>query len=142
MNLMLQPYRRYFDFNGRSRRSEFWLFYLFTLAVSMGLNYASFAANSGNGGSSHGSGVMWAIIGLLVVFSMFSFIPALAVQVRRLHDTGRSAWWLLIGLIPLVGIVVLVVFNILPGTTGPNRFGSDPKGGGETEPDRESDTAL
>ncbi len=54
-------------------------------------------------------------------------LPSLAVAVRRLHDTDRSGWWLLIGLIPLVGGIVLLVFFVLEGTRGPNRHGADPK---------------
>jgi uncharacterized membrane protein YhaH (DUF805 family) len=53
-----------------------------------------------------------------------NFIPGLSVQVRRLHDTDRSGWWMLIGLIPLVGAIALLVFNCLPGTDGSNRFGN------------------
>jgi uncharacterized membrane protein YhaH (DUF805 family) len=54
-------------------------------------------------------------------------VPGLAVLSRRLHDTGKSFWWVLIGLIPLLGAIVLLVFTCLPGTQGPNQYGSDPK---------------
>ncbi|MDG4768408.1 DUF805 domain-containing protein [Solwaraspora sp. WMMD406] len=60
-------------------------------------------------------------------FSLALLLPSLAVGVRRLHDTDRSGWWLLIALIPIVGAIVLLVFFVLDGTHGPNRFGPDPK---------------
>ncbi len=55
------------------------------------------------------------------------FLPGLAVTVRRLHDTDRRGWWILLGLIPIIGIIVLIVFYCTAGTPGPNRFGPDPK---------------
>ena len=58
-----------------------------------------------------------------------SFIPSLAVAIRRLHDTDRSGWWLLIGLVPIVGAFILLYFYVIEGTRGPNRFGPDPKEG-------------
>jgi len=54
-------------------------------------------------------------------------VPFLAVGFRRLHDSGRTAWWLLLGLIPVLGQLVVLIFMILEGTPGPNRFGEDPK---------------
>ena len=64
---------------------------------------------------------------LSLVYSIAVFVPTLAVVVRRLHDTDRSGWWILIALIPLVGAIVLLVFLILKGNEGDNRFGPDPK---------------
>ncbi|MGH1409066.1 MAG: DUF805 domain-containing protein [Aeromonas sp.] len=55
-------------------------------------------------------------------------LPSLAVAARRLHDTDRSAWWLLLGLIPIIGTLVLIYFMVCNGQQGPNRFGDDPKG--------------
>lgn len=60
------------------------------------------------------------------IWSLANLLPSLAVGVRRLHDTDRSGWWLLIGLIPLIGFIVLIVFFATKGTTGPNQFGEDP----------------
>jgi uncharacterized membrane protein YhaH (DUF805 family) len=60
-------------------------------------------------------------------------VPYLAVGARRLHDTGRSGWWLLIGLIPIIGAIVLLIFFVLEGTKGPNEYGPDPKGSGAGE---------
>ena len=65
---------------------------------------------------------------LLLLFYLAILIPSLAVAFRRLHDTNRSAWWLLIALVPFLGALALLVFYVLPGTVGPNKFGEDPKG--------------
>ena len=70
---------------------------------------------------------------LLGAFGLAVFIPSLAVAFRRLHDTNRSAWWLLIALVPFIGAIVLLVFYLLDGTPGANRFGEDPKGRGAVE---------
>ena len=65
---------------------------------------------------------------MLLLFYLAILIPSIAVAIRRLHDTNRSGWWLLIALIPFIGALVLLVFYVLPGTVGPNKFGEDPKG--------------
>lgn len=102
-------FSRYFDFSGRSCRSEYWWFYLFcVLAFAVLLIVDT------------GFGVMTRIFNLAI------FIPVLAVLVRRLHDIDRSGWWLLISLIPLVGVIILLVWLCTRGTTGDNRFGPDP----------------
>ena len=130
MNLMLQPYRKYFDFNGRARRSEYWLFVLFMAMVVIVLEaLVAVVALSRQGVSQHG-----AILGFMAFF-LLSMIPLLALKFRRLHDTGRSAWWLLIGLVPALGALVLLVFFLLDGTAGPNRYGPDPKRRGATAGD-------
>ncbi|MDO5639496.1 MAG: DUF805 domain-containing protein [Neisseria sp.] len=68
-------------------------------------------------------------VGMLsLLYGVAMIFPSLAVLVRRLHDTDRSGWWVLIGLIPFVGSIVLLVFSVLDGTDGSNRFGEDPKG--------------
>jgi uncharacterized membrane protein YhaH (DUF805 family) len=122
MNLMFEPLRRYADFNGRARRSEYWLFWLFTLilelvvSVIIGITGGDpMSMNLGLGG----------ILFCIIVLGLF--VPSLAVLFRRLHDTDRSAWWILIACLPLIGALVLLVFTLLDGTPGPNRFGPDPK---------------
>jgi uncharacterized membrane protein YhaH (DUF805 family) len=62
-----------------------------------------------------------------VIYALAVLIPGLAVAVRRLHDTDRTGWWILIGLIPIVGFIVLIVFLATDGTPGPNRYGPSPK---------------
>jgi uncharacterized membrane protein YhaH (DUF805 family) len=135
MNWMLLPYRRYAEFSGRSRRREYWMFVLFYLLVFVLLN-ALFGTNevtrtpTGFGFGSRLVGGGGFVGGL---FALASFIPALAVSVRRLHDQGRSGWMLLLGLIPFFGGFVLLVFMCLEGTRGPNQYGPDPKDPGGAE---------
>ena len=125
--------QHYTNFSGRARRKEYWSYVLFLwiFAVLVGL-IASFLGTVAylNGGNNTSSMfLMWAIIG---IFSLAVLLPSLAVQVRRLHDTNRSGWWILLGLIPFVnyvGGIVLLVFYCLEGTPGPNKYGQDPKGG-------------
>jgi uncharacterized membrane protein YhaH (DUF805 family) len=69
----------------------------------------------------------WVLFSIYSLWALITFIPNLAVAIRRLHDTDRSGWWLFIGLIPLIGMIVLLVFLCTEGTRGPNRFGPDPK---------------
>ena len=102
----------YADFSGRARRSEYWWFALFNLLVNLA---AQLVDNSFN---------TTPLFELLVTLGLF--VPALAVGVRRLHDIGRSGWWLLIGLIPLVGFIILIVWFV--GDSKPdNQYGPSPK---------------
>ena len=164
MNYMLMPLRRYADFQGRSRRKEFWLFNLAQAIVWVvigGLFLLSFlpamssvcaqAANGdfdglGGGGTldcngdtyevpaSVVAGVMGASMGIVgivaLLYWLIMVIPSMAVTIRRLHDQDKSGWFILLGLIPFVGGIILLVFYCLDGTRGPNRFGPDPKGYG------------
>ena len=117
-------WKRYRDFRGRSRRSEYWLIQLFLVVTNiavaiidlalMGWDVDRFVANGGGG-----------IVGL--VWILVTIVPALAVLVRRLHDTGKSGWWALVGLLPLVGAIVLLVFTVTDSTPGENKFGLSPK---------------
>lgn len=129
MNLMFQPLRKYADFQGRARRSEYWLWVLFIVVVTVVLNILG----GGMGAAVDPTNPMGAYsspVGIIsLLFSLATLIPSIAVGVRRLHDTNRSGWWILIGLIPFLGWLVLLVFYVLPGTVGPNQFGEDPKGG-------------
>jgi uncharacterized membrane protein YhaH (DUF805 family) len=105
--------KNYAGFSGRARRTEYWMFFLFNLIITMVLDAIGLAIK-------HGS-LLGGIYGLAVL------IPALAVAVRRLHDTGRSGWWLLIGLVPVVGAIVLIVFMATEGEPGNNVHGPNPK---------------
>ncbi len=102
----------YANFNGRARRSEYWWFFLFVNVLVGVLSVAGVAVSPAISG-----------VGGLVALALI--LPALAVTVRRLHDTDRSGWWILLGLVPFGGLVLLVFFA-LPGTSGPNRFGDEP----------------
>lgn len=108
---------QYADFNGRARRTEYWMFTLFSVIISVVLAILDAVLGTSAGG-----------FGLLgVLYSLAVLLPSLAVGARRLHDTGRSAWWLLMGLIPLIGAIVLIVFFVLDGDRGSNAYGPDPK---------------
>lgn len=127
-------FSRYTDFRGRTPRSGYWWVVLFLVAVSF---------------------VMWAVDMVLfegiypqtlleqgfgpgsILFIAATFIPNLALGFRRLHDTGRSAWWILIGLVPIVGAIVLLVFYLLPSTPGSNQYGPNP-----LVPDVEPDASI
>ena len=110
-------FRNYVSFSGRASRSEFWYWILFNVLVSIALSIIDLVLVSGN-----------ATV-LSSIWSLATFLPSLAVGIRRLHDTDRSGWWWLISFIPLIGIIVLIVFWCSAGTPGSNRFGPDPLGG-------------
>jgi uncharacterized membrane protein YhaH (DUF805 family) len=116
-------WQKYAQFDGRSRRTEYWMFALINLLISMALGaciLVSFLSTR-----AFAVGIAFAVIAGL--YSLASIVPGLAVSVRRLHDIGRSGWWLLIDLVPF-GCIVLLVFFCLEGTPGPNQYGPDPKG--------------
>jgi len=114
----------YSTFKGRSRRSEYWWIQLFLVLTNLAVAAIDLALMNGdidrfiaNGGGG--------IVGL--VWILVTIVPALAVLVRRLHDTGKSGWWVLIGLVPFVGTIVLFVFSVLDSDTGENKYGLSPK---------------
>lgn len=119
MSWYLTVLRKYAVFSGRARRSEYWFFTLFNVLISIALSVVDVVI--GTGGDEFGLGVLSGI------YSLGVFVPSLAVAVRRLHDTNRSGWWLLLALVPCVGGIVLLVFAISDGTYGENRFGPNPK---------------
>ncbi len=116
---MFTALQKYAVFSGRAQRKEFWLFNLLYLIAYI----IAFAIDMGTGTYVPTLGMGTATLILTLAF----VIPALAVSFRRLHDTDRSAWWLLIALVPLVGSIVLLVFFCLDGSAGENRFGHNPK---------------
>jgi uncharacterized membrane protein YhaH (DUF805 family) len=111
--------QKYVDFTGRARRSEYWYFVLFTFIVSIVASIIDTII--GTRSSTTGYGLVQGLASLALL------LPGIAVGVRRLHDTGRTGWWLLIGLIPLVGAIVLIVFFVQD-SQGENAYGSSPKG--------------
>ena len=119
MNGFMTAMRKYAVFSGRSTRSEYWYFVLFLVLIQIGLMIVDTLLGTFNSAAG---------IGLLSgIFSLATFIPCLAVSVRRLHDTDRSGWWLLLGLIPVIGGLVLLVFFVQDSQPGTNRFGPNPK---------------
>jgi uncharacterized membrane protein YhaH (DUF805 family) len=107
---------KYVTFSGRARRSEYWFW---ALAVFI----AGIVTNLIDRGLGTEPGRVGLVSGLL---GLATFLPNLAVTVRRLHDTSRSGWWVLIGLIPLVGAIVLIVFAVQD-SHGDNEYGPSPK---------------
>lgn len=119
MDWYIEVLRKYAIFSGRSRRKEYWFFVLFNILISIGLGIVDGILGTYSVESSIG------LFGCL--YSLAVLIPSIAVTVRRLHDIDRSGWWILIFLIPIIGTIILLVFMILDGNSGSNRFGEDPK---------------
>ena len=119
MSWYLEALKKYAVFSGRSRRMEYWYFVLFNIIVAVVLALIDTLLGTFN--VVQGVGLLSGIYGLAVL------IPALAVTVRRLHDIDRTGWWIFINLIPLIGTIVLLVFELTPGTPGSNSYGPDPK---------------
>lgn len=127
MEWMLMPLKRYFDFEGRSRRKEYWMFTLFyaLLMIAALVVVGIGAASSGESGELNAVGMLGlSLLGLIV---LICFIPSIAVQVRRFHDQDKSGWFVLLNLIPSIGGIIVLVFMCLEGTRGENRYGPDPK---------------
>ena len=111
----------YATFTGRARRSEYWWWVLFMVLGSLVFGILD--------GALFGRSMMGHMNGngpLSSVFTLLMLLPGIAVGVRRLHDTDRSGWWLLLALVPLIGTIVLIWWFCTRGTAGPNRFGADP----------------
>lgn len=130
MNEVIGVYRRYALFEGRAGRREYWTFLLFyliacaVLAIVDNMLFGASSAVTGGPGWSTGGGFQ----PLTSIFSVISLVPGLAVTVRRLHDTGKSGWWILVGLIPLIGWIWLLILCAARGEAAANAHGepSDP----------------
>ncbi len=123
MNTYLEAFKKYATFTGRSRRKEYWTFALINLVISVLLSViGSLPALA----SSEGAVMLFAI--LQALFFLVVLIPSLAVTVRRLHDSGKSGWWILIWFIPFIGVIVGLVFMLLDSQPGDNQYGPNPKG--------------
>ncbi|MDR1381164.1 MAG: DUF805 domain-containing protein [Tannerella sp.] len=119
MEWYLKVLRQYADFEGRARRTEYWMFVLFNIIFSFVTAIVAVAIMVV---ADRASAIL---LSYLYMFAVM--LPSMAVAVRRLHDTGRSAWFLLVGLIPLAGPVWLFILLIREGTPGRNRYGDNPK---------------
>jgi uncharacterized membrane protein YhaH (DUF805 family) len=108
-------FKGYVVWNARSTRSEYWWWVLFTLIVGI---VATIIDSVVFGSESMGAG--W----LSIIATIALFLPGLSLIVRRLHDTDRSGWWFWIILVPIVGVIVLLVFMLLPSKMGPSRWNS------------------
>lgn len=118
MSWYLKVLQDYFTFSGRARRKEYWYFVLFHTILLFALGFLDAALGTM---AADGTGLLSSLYALAVL------IPGIAVSVRRLHDIGRSGWWLLIVFIPIIGAIVLLVFHVLDSEPGENRFGPNPK---------------
>ena len=123
MNWYLKVLKQYVDFGGRARRKEYWMFFLFNMIfiiVAMildrllGLTFNLYGQSLGYG---------W----FYLLYCLAVFLPGLSVFVRRLHDIGKSGWNFFIGLIPLVGGIILIVWMCQDGQAGENKWGINPK---------------
>jgi uncharacterized membrane protein YhaH (DUF805 family) len=112
MEWYVKVMKQYADFNGRARRKEYWMFVLFNIIASVIL------------------GAIGSLIGTTALNSIYSLavlIPSIAVGVRRLHDTGKSGWMLLVAFIPVIGFIWLLILLVTNGTPGENQYGANPK---------------
>jgi uncharacterized membrane protein YhaH (DUF805 family) len=115
MEWYLAVLKNYTGFSGRARRKEYWMFVLFNVIIAFVLGFVE--------GIVGGPG----ILGMLYMLAVL--IPSIAVSIRRLHDTNKSGWFLLIGLIPVLGGIILIVFMAMDGDPGDNQYGPNPKAG-------------
>ncbi len=118
MNWYLEALKKYAVFSGRARRKEYWMFALFNLIITI---VASIIDSTVFGTAFDGFGPLYSIYTLAVL------IPALAVSVRRLHDIGKSGWFLLIVFIPIIGAIWLLVLTCTDSQSGDNPYGPNPK---------------
>ena len=119
MNYYLHVLKNYAVFSGRARRKEFWMFTLINFLVTMGAFVLDMALNLNM--ATGGFGVVQGL------YTLFIIIPSVAVTVRRLHDVGKSGWFYLIALIPLIGAIWLLVLFCTDSEDGPNKYGENPK---------------
>ena len=119
MNWYIEVLKKYAVFDGRARRMEYWMFVLFNVIISIVLgvidNVLGTVTEIGQG-----------LLGL--VYSLGVLLPGIAVTIRRLHDTGRSGWYILLGFIPCIGAIILLVFMVQDSDAGDNEYGPNPIG--------------
>jgi uncharacterized membrane protein YhaH (DUF805 family) len=113
-------WKKFAVFEGRARRKEYWMFFLVNLLVSLGL--MSIDNVSGLTKATNG-----AVNPLETLYAFAVFLPALSVTIRRLHDTDRSGWWVLIAFVPIIGAIVLLILMAIAGDDRENRYGPTPK---------------
>ncbi|WP_327382216.1 DUF805 domain-containing protein [Streptomyces sp. NBC_01207] len=113
MNHYTDVLKKYAVFSGRARRQEYWMFFLFNLAAAIILLILD--------------GVLGTSPLLYSLYLLAILLPALGVTIRRLHDTGKSGWWIFIVLVPVVGFIWFIVLLATAGQTQPNEYGADPK---------------
>lgn len=120
MSWYLIALKKYATFSGRARRKEYWMFWLFNMIITLGFGLLGSLV-------SEFVGRRWLGLGIFILYIIGTFIPQLAVSVRRLHDQDRSGWWLLLQAVPYVGFIFWLVLMTGNGTQGENQYGPDPK---------------
>ncbi len=120
MNYFLDVLKnKYADFKGRATRAEYWYFVLFYIILSLVAGFLDALINPDNFNAGMG------IISTIYMFALL--VPSIAVAVRRLHDTNKSGWWILIGFIPIIGTIWFIVLMVKDSTSGTNKYGPNPK---------------
>ena len=119
MNWYLAVLKKYAVFSGRARRKEYWMFVLFNIIFSFALGLMDTIIGT------YDPQLMYGVLSGL--YSLAVLIPSIAVSVRRLHDTGRTGWWVFIALIPLIGPIWLLILMLLDSKPGENKYGPNPK---------------
>ena len=114
MNWYLEVVKKYAVFSGRAHRQEYWMFVLINLIIGFGLGFIEGLVGL--------PGVLSTLYGLAIL------LPSLGVSIRRLHDTGRTGWWVLISFVPILGLIVLIVFMVKDSQPGDNMYGPNPRG--------------
>ena len=117
---------RYADFKGRATRSDYWYFILFSVIISIVLTLIDTYAVNPLLGMTPEEAAQGGI--LSIIFTLAILLPQIGVGVRRLHDIGKSGWWYLIILIPILGVLVLLFFFVTDSQAGENEYGANPKG--------------
>ena len=119
MNWHLKCWKQYADFSGRARRKEYWIFSLINNIIIFFLYILQIVTIEST---------LWLIFPIILfLYAMAVFLPGLAVNIRRLHDIGKSGWWYLIYLIPIIGAIWLTVLMCLDSEPGENQWGENPK---------------
>lgn len=119
LNYYFDVLKKYAVFNGRAGRKEFWMFvlidFIVMIIISVIDHYAGWTDKSGNGP-------------LNLIYNLATLLPRLGLAIRRLHDTGRSGWYLLLNLIPIIGWIITFVYAVQDSQAGTNKYGPNPKG--------------
>ncbi|MCQ6279989.1 DUF805 domain-containing protein [Bacillus sp. EB600] len=113
MQWYVKVLQNYTGFQGRAARTEYWMFVLFNVIVSIVLSIVESVTHLGSY--------------LTGIYSLAVLLPSLAVGARRLHDTGRSGWWLLLSIIPLIGAIILLIYTVQDSQESENQYGPNPK---------------